>query len=825
MLDRLEIYPYQRLEEQVPRREARRRVAHTVPRINLQLDRIFNMQNWNLLRTYLVGLMKMENLLLAGGAIIMSRAFILGELLPFIFAFVAVFAVKNRWRSTILVLFTVVGLSTVLHGVSLVTDVITVAILALALNYIEITEEKKWWGLPAITMAVVLVLKSTAMFINGLNFYQEMVIVFEAMISAVITFVFLNCSQVIKQKKAVVDFNFEEMAAFMVLGIGLIMGLNDVHLAGLAVSGILCRLGIMTAAYIWGTGGGAIMGVMSGILPSIASSVFAETLGMYSISGLLAGAFRSFGRIGVIIGFMLGTLALSMFISESQVTILGMWETGIASLIFFILPESLKEKVPFHTISPVSNVKDADLKVLDSRVKESVGSRIHHLAQVFDELSSTFTGKAESGSPRGSSYLSYLYDELSHGFCDGCTRFNTCWNRDCYSTSQEILDLFSIVEREGQLNYEDCPSSFKRKCINGRELITTINYLFDNLRVNEYWSDKMDESRELVARQLKGVSQVVRNLAEEMDVDSSVDLELRDQLLKACKRMGINLKDITPIRAPNEQVYLNVISGSCVDGSGCELSIAPALSSAMGDKMEVCKKKCPQLMGKGACEFTLTRAFSYQVNSAVAQVAKEERSGDSLTITTLKTGKELIVLSDGMGVGEQAWEESSTAVKLLEDLLDSGFDKELALRTINSVLLLRSRSETFTTMDMLMVDLYTGEVDFIKTASAPSFIKRAKQITMISSSSLPIGILEDVEPVSERRALLPRDMILMVSDGVMEVSRELNGEKWIPELLKQTAETDPQKIAELVINRALSLARGKPADDMTVICLKLEVAQ
>lgn len=825
MFDRLEIYPYQRMEEQIPHRETRRRIASTVPRLNIELNRIFNAQTWNRLSGYLSSLIKMENLLLAGGAIIMSRAFILGELLPFIFAFVAVFADTSRQRSIILLLSSLVGLSTVLSGRALFIDVITIGALLLVLNSIKIPKGRNYWGIPMITLAVILLVKSIAVLINGLNFYQEMVIVFEAMISAIIAFVFLNCSLVIKEKKAMSRFNFEEMAAFMVLGIGIIMGLNDVHLAGLAISSILCRLGIMIAAYLWGTGGGAIMGVMSGILPSIASSVFAQTLGIYSISGLLAGAFRNFGRLGVIIGFMLGNLALSMFIAESQLSIVGMWETAVASVVFFLLPESLKEKVPVQVLGPVSTFSAADLKTMDSRLKETVGSRIHHLAQVFDELGSTFAGKEDvSGSPRSKTYLSYLYDELSHGFCEGCTRFNSCWNRDYYSTSQEVLDLFSIIEREGQLNYEECPATFKRRCVHGRELITTINYLFDNLRVNEYWSEKMDESRELVARQLKGVSQVVRNLAEEIDIETVVDLQLREDLLKACKRMGINLKDITPLRGAGNQVYLTVISGSCVDGSGCELSIAPALSNAMGEKMEVCNKSCPRLMGKGACEFTLTRAFNYRVNSAVAQVAKEEISGDSLKVITLKEGKELVVLSDGMGVGEKAWDESSTAVKLLGDLLDSGFNKELALKTINSVLLLRARSETFTTMDMIMIDLYTGDVDFVKTASAPSFIKRGRQVQVISASSLPMGILDDVEVASEKRSLLPQDIILMVSDGVMEVSREQNGETWIPRLLSQISESDPQSIAQLVINRALTLARGKPTDDMTVICLQFELA-
>lgn len=825
MFDRLEIYPYQRMEEQIPHREERRRIAHAVPKIKIDMNRVFNAQTWNRLSQEVSSLIKLENLLLVGGAIILSRAFILGELLPFIFAFVAVFAAGSRKRSIILLLSGLLGFATVLSGRALLIDTVTIITLLLVLNSIKLPSEKNYWGIPMITLAVVLLVKSIAVLINGVDFYQEMIIVFEAMISSIIAFVFLNCNQVIKERKAMTSFSFEEMAAFMVLGIGLIMGLNDVHLAGLAVSGILCRLGIMIAAYLWGTGGGAIMGVMSGILPSIASSVFAQTLGIYSISGLLAGAFRNFGKLGVIIGFMLGNLALSMFISESQLSILGMWETALASIIFFLLPESLKEKMPVQILGPVSALKAVDFKTMDNHIKETVGNRIHHLAQVFDELSSTFTGQENlSGSLRSDTYLNYLYDELSHGFCEGCTRFNSCWDRDCYSTSQEMLDLFSIIEREGQLNYEECPSAFKRRCVHGRELITTINYLFDNLRVNEYWSEKMDESRELVARQLKGVSQVVRNLAEEIDIETVVDLQLRDDLLKASKRMGINLKDITPLRGAGDQIYLTVTCGSCVDGSGCELSIAPALSTVMGGKLEVCNKKCPRPMGKGACEFTLTRAFNYKVNSAVVQVAREEVSGDSLKVITLKEGKELVVLSDGMGVGAKACEQSSTAVKLLEDLLDSGFNKELALKTINSVLLLRSRTETFTTMDMVMIDLYTGDVDFIKTASAPSFIKRARKVQVISSSSLPMGILDEVEVASEKRTLLPQDIILMVSDGVIEVSREQNGEMWISRLLSEISENDPKHIAQLVINRALTLAKGKPTDDMTVICLQIELA-
>jgi len=385
-----------------------------------------------------------------------------------------------------------------------------------------------------------------------------------------------------------------------------------------------------------------------------------------------------------------------------------------------------------------------------------------------------------------------------------------------------MLEIFAMAEANGQVIYEECPAEFKRRCLHGRELVNAINYLFDNLRMNEYWSQKIDQSRELVATQLKGVSQVVRTLAQEIDMDAEIDYELRDRLLKSCKRMGVNLRDITPI-VSGGQLSINVATASCVDGTGCELSIAPAISSIMGDKMEVGEKKCPHFMGKGTCEFTLIKAFSYRVNSAVVQAAKGEVCGDSYVVTTLREGKEMVVLSDGMGVGEKAALESQTAVNLLENLLHSGFNRELALKTINSVLLLRSRQESFATLDIALIDLYTAEVDFIKTAAAPSFIKRGKQVSVVNSGSLPIGILNEVDVVNEKRTLCPNDILVMISDGVMEASRQVNGEQWIKQLLMDLNENHPQTIAQMILNRALSYCKGNPKDDMTVACLKIEL--
>lgn len=818
MQDRFEIYPYQRVENS-PRSRKNRKTARVTP---LPLGKILGHLDFRVTLAGLKSMLTAENAVLALGAVIMARAFVLGELLPFIFAFTAAFGYNDRRRSLLLAVFALLGFVTVLQGFNLWSNILTLFILAGVLQYVRIPADKTWWALPFLTISVLIISKSLLLFMDEMSFYREMNVVFEAMIAGVLAFVFMVGSDVINKKKPLGEFAFEDMAAFVVLGVGLIMGLNDIHLVGLSLPGILCRLGILVAAFVWGSAGGTMVGVMTGLIPSISSSVFAQTLGMYAVSGLLAGVFRNFGRIGVIIGFMLGTLALSMFIAETQATILIIWETGIACAIFCLLPDSLREKVPVKLLGPISTLKETEIHLLDRRIKETARNRMEQIAAVFEELSSTFTTAVNPVRSSNTASLNYLYDEISHGFCESCSRYKKCWGDDCYNTSQEMLDIFTLAETHGSVSYEECPPAFKRRCIYGRELISAVNYLFDNLRINEYWTEKLSESRDLVANQLKGVGQVVKNLAEEIDLRTVVDFGLREKLLKDVERVGLNIKDITPMRT-GEQVYLQVVAPPCSDGETCSSIIAPGISTLMGDHMEVCEKQCPRLPGKGTCQFNLTRAFTYKVISGAAQVSKEQVCGDSFTLATLTEGKQLAAISDGMGVGEKASSESEAAVKLLENLLNSGFTKEIALKTINSVLLLRSSTESFATLDMLMIDLYSAEVDFIKIGAAPSYVKRGKKIGVINSNSLPMGILNDLDVVSEKLPLCPRDMVVMISDGVLELGRKSGSENWVRDFLAQVDESDPQVLAEMLINRALSMSRGHPRDDMTVICMYLDL--
>jgi len=818
MQDKLEIYPYQRVGALGEKRLKRTPIPFRLSKLNFPVLKKYD------LGASIAGMLTIDNIILALSCWLMARAFILGELLPFAYAWIAAFSYRRRGTSVLLALAAIAGFASVVRGESLWANLIAMGILLLVMNFISLPATRKWWAVPLLTLSCIFVTKTIFMLLTGLSFYQEMVIVFEAIIAGVLTFVFLVAADNIRQKKALREFGFEDRAAALVLGVGIVMGLDNIHLLGISLASVVCRLGILLAALLWGSGGGAMVGLMVGIIPSVSSSIFAQSLGLYALSGMLAGVFRNFGRLGVIIGFMLGNLALSMFISSTQATILGMWETGIAALVFFLLPETLTRHLTYRSIGITRAKKGAGGEKIENGLKNTTRQRIEHLAGVFDELSNSFAGVAGKNTQVSrTGYLNYLYDELSRGFCQKCPRYDSCWVRDSYNTSQEILDIFTLAETSGEIRLEDCPPGFRRRCVNSHDMIAVINHMFDKLRINEYWSEKLDESRDLVSRQLQGVSQVIKNLAAEIDMEVGIDYDLREALMQEFKRQGIKIKNLTPVRSA-QQLVVDICADSCQDRHHCENEVAGLVSGLLGERMEVCEKRCPRFPARSGCEFSLTRAFSYRVSTGAAQVARDGVCGDSFTIATLKEGKQLIALSDGMGVGAKACSESQAAVRLLENLLSSGFERELALKTINSVLLLRSNDESFATMDMLVIDLYSGELDVIKVGAAPSFLKRGRQVGIISANSLPIGILEEVEIASEKRCLCPRDIIVMVSDGILEISRQQADSGWLQEFLSSVDENDPQTLAEMIIKKALALCKGQPSDDMSVICMYVDLA-
>lgn len=214
--------------------------------------------------------------------------------------------------------------------------------------------------------------------------------------------------------------------------------------------------------------------------------------------------------------------------------------------------------------------------------------------------------------------------------------------------------------------------------------------------------------------------------------------------------------------------------------------------------------------------------YSLEIGMAKMKKTSSSVSGDNVLMVKLKDGKYMFGVSDGMGSGEKACENSKRVMNLLEKLLNTGFKKEDALELVNSVMAFKEDDDAFATLDISIFDSITGESEFIKVSACPTFIKREKCVDIVNSVSLPVGILENADVELYDKNLEDGDIVVMITDGILDADRENGKEKWILELLKAINPENPQRLADIILQEAIDKNFGTAEDDMTVIVAKVK---
>ncbi len=197
---------------------------------------------------------------------------------------------------------------------------------------------------------------------------------------------------------------------------------------------------------------------------------------------------------------------------------------------------------------------------------------------------------------------------------------------------------------------------------------------------------------------------------------------------------------------------------------------------------------------------------------------RQQVCGDYYSLLELGVREQVIILSDGMGSGPRAAAESKATIILLERLLEAGFGKEVVLRSVNSLLQLRTGAESFATVDMALIDLVEGELELLKVGAAPSMIKRGKEVFSIGAPSLPLGILPRVGVESHLEVLRPGDLLVMVTDGTGDSEDRFS---WPVAFLGQMEECPPQIVADRIVEEAVHRSGGRLRDDLTVVACRL----
>lgn len=584
--------------------------------------------------------------------------------------------------------------------------------------------------------------------------------------------------------------------------------LGSVNLWGFSPIEAFIYFTIVFTAYKYGAGIGGVIGCASGAVLTLWSGD-PSMLGIMSMLGIISGAFRQLGRLGSLAGLVSGVAIAGILYEPELLT--KVWIQGliIAGGIFIVLPPNI-----VHMFKPAERANEAKQKgkVFGRDL------RLQEIADAFEKLSKSFGQFPMKRQELTYDEVSLLVEEVSSKHCVNCIRADQCWNKGKYEAYKETAELFKIANEKGRIYVHDVQKSFATRCRNINGLVAEVNHLFERARINLLWHNRLVDSKVAVAAQLQEVSGIINDYSKETYNLIGIEPEKEEMLRQQLKARKIILQRITMLENRNRKIEIAVtvksIKGVCVSTKDIETVIEAGLGKRI---RPVSNSKIVIGSEYNTINFVEDVNFSVLYGTAKKAKGKEKVSGDNFGFTSLNCGQMLMTISDGMGHGQGAYTESETVIELLEQMLESGFREEVALKLINLVLMLNSDAGNTATVDMGIVDQYSGVCDFIKLGAAPTFIKRGNWVEVIKSTSLPLGVLEMVDYERVSKKLYDGDFIIMVSDGVIDAVGGDEKEYELCEIIKNTSCNNTKEFANRLLEEVMGGKDVVAKDDMTVL--------
>jgi stage II sporulation protein E len=756
-------------------------------------------------------------------AFLLGRATILQDLYPFAIAFFAVvYYTRKAWLNWVtMAILTGSLLSPHIHTGYIAAEILVFILLQKALEKYERADISY---VPILSFVSVFMIQLFSYLVHvGLSWFALLLTFVEATLSLILTLIFIQAFSVFTLSWKKQGLKNEEIVCTIILLASVMTGTVGWVIESVTVEHVLSRVLILLFAIVGGAPLGASVGVITGLILSLADVNAIIQISLLAFAGMLAGLLKEGGKIAVSLGMLLGASILSIYIGDQATIMASTWESLAAAVIFMLMPRSLLRTLAKYVPGTKENIKTQ--YEYARRVRDVTASKVEQFSEVFRMLSSSFKQIAVQGDPvKREIEDGHFMNAVANKTCLACWKRKECWDLKFDQTYDFMMEMIVGLEAGRILEKRDIKVNWKKACIKPDQVLIEMKKHYEIYQNNLHWKKQVLESRKLVSDQLEGVSQVMDDLAKEIKREGQEMVLQEEHIREALEQIGLAIAGIDVINLEVGKVEIEIIHQYMKGFDECRKIIAPLLSEILGENIVVKKE---QLSQKGEAFYTVTFGSmkQYGVDTGVASAAKggDLLSGDSYSTKELGNGKFAVALSDGMGNGERANIESSTALAVLQQLLQSGMDERLAIKSVNSVLMLRSADEMFATVDMALIDLYSASTTFLKIGSTPSFIRRGSEVIPISANNLPVGILNEIEVDLLRIQLQPGDILIMMTDGIYDApGYAMNKELWMKRMIQEIQVESPQEMADCLLERIVRHLDGEIVDDMTVIVARID---
>lgn len=443
--------------------------------------------------------------------------------------------------------------------------------------------------------------------------------------------------------------------------------------------------------------------------------------------------------------------------------------------------------------------------------------RLKTYADSFLNLSKAFSGINKESRDLSEEEDGQMKQELAGKICISCSQCALCWEKES-SPMQERLSAILAAIRQWGMPKREQEKSMKEFCPHTDEIIKEAVRVFEKIKLNAAWYQRLKENREVIAEQLDAMAYIMEDCATPPKDISKEKARLLSKIRFQARERGIVIYDA--VLYEKKDGHKQLILEASVKKDGCipVKELIKAISAAAGQNVRVHRDE-KALIGKEKMRLVFEEDTAYYTIHGVARLVKEGASvsGDNFSFQELEDGEFVMSLSDGMGSGTRACKESEMVIELIEKFLEAGFSKETAIRMMNSAMVLRGEDDLFSTIDISAVDLYNGTCSFYKIGASATFIKREESVECLISENLPVGVCHKVEIETTKRRLKDGDFIIMVSDGVLEYLHVPNPEETMKRLIAGIKTNHPGKMAKQILERVMLYTGGRVEDDMTVM--------
>lgn len=662
------------------------------------------------------------------------------------------------------------------------------------------------WFFPAMSAGSIAATGAIFVFADGVEWKNVLLFACRIVLAGGAAYFYEAALDTMRGRPQVVRFG-----GMLVLAATLLMAAYPFSVADLVCPARIAALfAVMAMSYMGGFSYGAACGVGIGIAMDAAGGVGLYYAGIYAVSGMVAGFFSRSGRVAFATAFVLTHAAVHLLGGETAY-LSGVYECFVASVCFVLLPEKLWEEWKDRLLP--TDPKPTDYAARISRVANQYAS------VTSDAFSEMYQALANNGKAhKEESDLGAVFDRTADRVCRRCSARENCWERDKLATLRTLDSISGPLLRSGHITVSDFPGHFAAQCLRFSDFVLALNEGMEALFQRRQTQKKNEAGRKLIAQQYAGVTGILKQVGESMSSGTEI-LPAQEKELRTYAEAFGRVRTVAAWRDRRGRLHLE-LTGECVPRI---LRSQEGFVSGLSALMHATLTKPETQYEASGMRLLFREQEPYYITVGIGTRTREGQqvSGDCIRYFTTEEGMACVILSDGMGSGEEAREESESTVRMAERFLRAGISAADCVRTIGPALKLRTQGKKFVTLDVSTIDLFTGEAVSVKCGAAPSFVRAVDgdgsvRVRRILSSTLPAGLEEAGDMDVTQFRMGGQDALVLLSDGIVDADGSNAG--WVEELLSDSLRLSARELAARIVLEGS--ARGAP-DDMSAAVVYL----